>query len=93
MLYIKKLKNLTKINNQYEFALNSYIISEENFSDNSDDFYNSKFGHKKSIKTKNTVNKLSKNIEDEKEEMNNLILIYKYLKNLYLSLEDDKTGL
>ena len=97
LIYIKKLKNYSGVK-QNDLGLNYNYISEEDLSDDSD---NVKIPHKKSIKNirKNTLNlinrKSSKNIDnididEEKEELNNLILIYKYLKNLYLCLEEDK---
>ena len=97
LIYIKKLKNYSGVK-QNDLGLNCNYISEEDLSYDSDDFYNTKISHKKSIKkfnrkNSNLLNKKSSKIIDsdgDKEELNNLILLYKYLKNLYLCLEEDK---
>ena len=88
LIYIKKLKNFTLANKANELSIINTYISEEDFSEDSENIY--KLEHKKSLKEKNTLRKISfQNIEKEKEEINNLIMLYKYLKNLYLCLEND----
>ena len=88
LIYIKRLKNFTEINKINDLSISCNYISEEDFSEDSENIY--KLEHKKSLKTKNTLRKISfHNTEKEKEEINNLIMFYKYLKNLYLCLEND----
>ena len=87
LIYIKKLKNYTTINKPNELYKSFNYITEEDFSEDSENIYNLKLEHKKSLKEKKSLTNI--NLEIEKEEINNLILEYKYLKNLYLSLEDD----
>ena len=86
MIYFKKLKNITRISKQFSLSLEFNYITEEDISEDSDHL---KLVHKQSIKSIREKNINNKAIEEEKDELNDLILVYKYLKNLYLSLETD----
>ena len=87
------MKSFTGINRQNELSSNFNYISEEELSEESDNIYNSKISNK--LSSKNIIqNKNSAKISlDERiriNELNNLKLAYKYMKNLYLCIEIDK---
>ena len=93
LLYIKRLKSLTGINKQSELSSNFNDISEEELSEESESIYTSRISNK--LSCKNIIqSKFSAKISlDEKiriNQLNNLKLTYKYMKNLYLCLGLDK---
>ena len=99
-MYIRRMIDFSGINknekqNQNDIGLAFTDITEEDLSEDSENLYNLKLEYKKSIKDQNFFSSKSiKTFEEEdkeinKEEINNLILTYKYLKNLYLCLDMD----
>ena len=91
MIYFQKLRKLAGINKKKDLSINCNYISEEELSEDSDTIYNPKISHKNSTIDKNMTlkNENIKNTPDEKQQTSELKLVYKYLKNLYLSLEID----
>ena len=92
LLFIKRMESFSGINMQNELSSNINYISEEELSEESDGIYTSKISNK--LPSKNIIqNKKSTKITlDEKlriNELNNLKLVYKYMKNLYLCLGID----
>jgi len=93
MLYIQRLKSFTGIIRQNDLISNFNYISEEELSEESDNIYTSKKSSKLSskniIQSKNSA-KISLDERIKINELNNLKLTYKYMKNLYLCLGIDK---
>ena len=96
-LYIKEIKNLQKINKPMNFLYNN--IQEEN--DEETDNYlnpNNKLAVDKKLSLNSRASKFSVNFskltevekEKERKEREDIIMMYKLIKNLYLCLDVDK---
>ena len=99
-MYIKRMIDFSGINkkNPNNLSLNCNDITEEDLSEDSENLYNLKLENKKSLKEYNlkmekisskSIKFIEEESENNKEELNNLILTYKYMKNLYLCLDMD----